>query len=169
RDIPKPVIARVNGFALGGGHVLHVLCDLSIAADTAIFGQVGPAMGSVDPGYGTAYLARLVGEKKAREIWYLCRRYSAVEAKDMGLVNEVVPADQLDAEVDKWCQEIMAKSPTALAIAKRSFNADTEHIRGLGILGFQSVKAYYESEESKEGVTAFQEKRKPDFRKYQPR
>lgn len=169
RDIPKPVIARVNGYAIGGGHVLHVLCDLSIASEDAILGQVGPAMGSVDPGFGTAYLARVVGEKKAREIWYLCRRYSAKEALDMGLVNAVVPHDQLDAEVDKWCAEIMAKSPTAMAIAKRSFNADSENIRGIGILGFQSVKAYYESEESKEGVTAFQEKRKPDFRKYQPR
>lgn len=169
RDIPKPVIARVNGYAIGGGHVLHVLCDLSIASEDAILGQVGPAMGSVDPGFGTAYLARVVGEKKAREIWYLCRRYSAKEALDMGLVNAVVPHDQLDAEVDKWCAEIMAKSPTAMAIAKRSFNADSENIRGIGILGFQSVKAYYESEESKEGVTAFQEKRQPDFRKYQPR
>lgn len=169
RDIPKPVIARINGYAIGGGHVLHVLCDLSIASEDAILGQVGPAMGSVDPGYGTAYLARVVGEKKAREIWYLCRRYSAKEALDMGLVNAVVPHDQLDAEVDKWCEEIMAKSPTAMAIAKRSFNADSENIRGIGILGFQSVKAYYESDESKEGVTAFQEKRKPDFRKYQPR
>jgi 2-ketocyclohexanecarboxyl-CoA hydrolase len=169
RDIPKPVIARVNGYAIGGGHVLHILCDLTIASDNAIFGQVGPGMGSVDPGYGTAYMARLVGEKKAREIWYLCRRYSAQEAMDMGLVNKVVPFDKLDEEVDIWCQEIMAKSPTALAIAKRSFNADTEHIRGLGVLGFQSVKAYYETEESKEGVNAFREKRKPDFRKYQPR
>jgi 2-ketocyclohexanecarboxyl-CoA hydrolase len=169
RDIPKPVIARINGYAIGGGHVLHVLCDLSIASEDAILGQVGPAMGSVDPGFGTAYLARVVGEKKAREIWYLCRRYSAKEALDMGLVNAVVPHDQLDAEVDKWCAEIMAKSPTAMAIAKRSFNADSENIRGIGILGFQSVKAYYESAESKEGVTAFQEKRQPDFRKYQPR
>ncbi len=169
RDIPKPVIARVNGYAIGGGHVLHILCDLTIASDNAIFGQVGPGMGSVDPGYGTAYMARLVGEKKAREIWYLCRRYSAQEAMDMGLVNKVVPFDKLDQEVDIWCREIMAKSPTALAIAKRSFNADTEHIRGLGVLGFQSVKAYYETEESKEGVNAFREKRKPDFRKYQPR
>jgi 2-ketocyclohexanecarboxyl-CoA hydrolase len=169
RDVPKPVIARVNGYAIGGGHVLHVLCDLSIASETAIFGQVGPSMGSVDPGFGTAYLARVVGEKKAREIWYMCRRYSAQEALEMGLVNAVVPADKLDAEVDAWCQEIMAKSPTALAIAKRSFNADSEQIRGIGILGFQSLKAYYESEESQEGVRAFQEKRKPDFRKYAPR
>jgi 2-ketocyclohexanecarboxyl-CoA hydrolase len=169
RDIPKPVIARVNGYAIGGGHVFHVLCDLTIASDNAIFGQVGPAMGSVDPGFGTAYLARLVGEKKAREIWYLCRRYSAQEALEMGLVNAVVPFDKLDEEVDAWCQEIMAKSPTALAIAKRSFNAETEHIRGLGVLGFQSVKAYYETAESKEGVAAFREKRKPDFRKFQPR
>ena len=166
RDIPKPVIARVNGYAIGGGHVFHVLCDLTIASDNAIFGQVGPAMGSVDPGFGTAYLARLVGEKKAREIWYMCRRYSAQEAKEMGLVNAVVPFDKLDEEVDAWCQEIMAKSPTALAIAKRSFNADTEHIRGLGVLGFQALKGYYETEESKEGGRAFQERRKPEFRKY---
>lgn len=169
RDIPKPVIARVNGYAIGGGHVFHVLCDLTIASENAIFGQVGPAMGSVDPGFGTAYLARLVGEKKAREIWYMCRRYSAQEALEMGLVNAVVPFDKLDEEVDAWCQEIMAKSPTALAIAKRSFNAETEHIRGLGVLGFQAVKAYYETAESKEGVAAFREKRKPDFRKFQPR
>src|ERR1700733_15099787 len=123
RDVPKPGIPRGQGYAIGGGNVLATLCDLTIASEQAIFGQVGPKVGSVDPGFGTAYLARIVGEKKAREIWYLCRRYSAAEALAMGMVNAVVPADQLDAEVDKWCAEIRDKSPTALAIAKRSFNA----------------------------------------------
>ncbi len=131
RDVPKPVIARVQGFAIGGGNVLATLCDLTIASEKAVFGQVGPKVGSVDPGFGTAYLSRLVGEKRAREIWYLCRRYSAKEALDMGLVNAVVPHDKLDEEVDKWCAEIRERSPTAIAIAKRSFNADTEHLRGL--------------------------------------
>ncbi|MHA1538146.1 MAG: enoyl-CoA hydratase-related protein [Alphaproteobacteria bacterium] len=166
RDVPKPVIARVQGFAIGGGNVLAAICDLTIASENAVFGQVGPKVGSVDPGFGTAYLARLVGEKKAREIWYLCRRYSAQEALAMGLCNTVVAPDQLDAEVDTWCAEILEKSPTALAIAKRSFNADTESIRGIGSLGLQALKLYYETEESKEGVRAFLEKRKPDFRKY---
>src|SRR4051812_38243313 len=128
RNIPKPVIAMVNGFAIGGGHVLHVLCDLSVAADTAIFGQTGPRVGSVDPGFGTAYLARVVGEKKAREIWYLCRQYSAADALAMGLVNKVVPAAALRGEVEQWCAELLAKSPTALKLAKASFNADTDHI-----------------------------------------
>jgi 2-ketocyclohexanecarboxyl-CoA hydrolase len=166
RDVPKPIIARVQGYAIGGGNVLATLCDLTIASDKAIFGQVGPKMGSVDPGWGTAYLARIVGEKKAREIWYLCRRYSAQEALAMGLVNTVVPHDQLDAEVEKWCDEIVEKSPTAIAIAKRSFNADSESIRGIGAFGLQALKLYYDSAESREGVKAFQEKRKPDFRKY---
>src|SRR2546426_3383938 len=164
RAIPKPVIAMVNGYAIGGGHVLHVLCDLTIAADTAVFGQTGPRVGSVDPGFGTAYLARVVGEKKAREIWYMCRRYSAQEALAMGLCNVVVPHDQLDAEVAKWCEELMEKSPTALAIAKRSFNADSENIRGIGALGMQALALYYQTEESKEGGNAFREKRKADFR-----
>src|SRR5215471_19353528 len=164
RAIPKPVIAMVNGYAIGGGHVLHVLCDLTIAADTARFGQVGPRVGSVDPGFGTAYLARLVGEKKAREIWYLCRRYSAREAYDMGLVNAVVPPERLDEEVARWCTEIKERSPTALAIAKRSFNADTEQLRGLSALGFEAVALYYGTEESKEGGRAFREKRPPKFR-----
>ena len=146
--------------------MLATLCDLTIASDKAVFGQVGPKVGSVDPGFGTAYLARLVGEKRAREIWYLCRRYSAQEAFAMGLVNVVVPADKLDEEVDKWCAEIRDKSPTALAIAKRSFNADSENIRGIGALGFQALALYYQSEESKEGVRAFNEKRKPQFRKF---
>jgi 2-ketocyclohexanecarboxyl-CoA hydrolase len=166
RDAPKPVIARVQGYAIGGGNVLCTLCDLTIASDRAVFGQVGPKVGSVDPGYGTALLARVVGEKKAREMWYLCRRYTAAEALAMGLVNTVVPADQLDAEVDKWCAEIMEKSPTALAIAKRSFNMDTAHQSGIAGMGLYALKLYYDTEESREGVRAFQEKRKPDFRRH---
>lgn len=166
REAPKPVIARVNGYAIGGGNVLVTLCDLAIAAESAQLGQVGPKVGSVDPGWGTAYLSRVVGEKRAREIWYLCRRYTAQEALAMGLVNAVAPDDQLDAEVHKWCDEILEKSPTAIAIAKRSFNSDSENIRGIGNQGFQSLKLYYETEESKEGVRAFMEKRKPEFRKY---
>jgi 2-ketocyclohexanecarboxyl-CoA hydrolase len=165
RDIPKPVIARVQGFAIGGGNVLAALCDLTIAADTAQFGQVGPKVGSVDPGFGTAYLARIVGEKRAREMWYLCRRYTAAQALDMGLVNIVVPPDRLDAEVAAWCAELATRSPTALAIAKRSFNADTEHQRGISALGFEAVALYYGTEESKEGGRAFREKRPPEFRK----
>jgi len=160
------VIARVQGFAIGGGNVLATLCDLTIASEKAVFGQVGPKVGSVDPGWGTAYLAAVVGEKKAREIWYLCRRYSAAEALQMGLCNVVVPHDRLDAEVDAWGQEIVAKSPTALAIAKRSFNASTDHIRGIGSLGLQALSLYYNTPESKEGVSAFLEKRKPDFRQF---
>ena len=167
RDVPKPVIARVQGYAIGGGNVLATLCDLTIASDKAIFGQVGPKMGSVDPGFGTAYLARVVGEKKAREIWYLCRRYTAAEALAMGLVNTVVPHDDLDAEIARWCAEIMERSPTAIAIAKRSFNADTDNIRGISGMGMQALTMYYASAESKEGVAAFNEKRKPDFRKHQ--
>jgi len=132
----------------------------------AIFGQVGPKVGSVDPGWGTAYLTRVVGEKKAREIWYLCRRYSAQEALQMGLCNCVVPHEQLDAEVGRWCQEILEKSPTAITIAKRSINADSESIRGIGHLGVQAVSLYYQTEESKEGVRAFLEKRPPEFRKF---
>ena len=164
RDVPKPVIARVQGFAIGGGNVLATLCDLTIASEKAVFGQVGPKVGSVDPGFGTAYLARIVGEKRAREIWYLCRRYTAKEALEMGLVNAVVPHDQLDDEVNRWCAELVERSPTAIAIAKRSFNADTEHQRGIGALGFEAVALYYGTEESKEGGRAFREKRKPKFR-----
>ncbi len=165
RDVPKPVIAKVRGYAIGGGNVLATLCDLTIAGEGAIFGQVGPKMGSVDPGWGTAYLARVVGEKKAREIWYLCRRYSGEEAVAMGLANKVVPDDELDAEVDRWCAELMERSPTAIAIAKRSINADSENIRGIGQLGMTSLKLYYQTDESKEGVAALSEKRKPEFRK----
>ena len=166
RDVPKPVIARVQGYAIGGGNVLAVLCDLTIAADTAQFGQVGPKVGSVDPGFGTAYLAQVVGEKKAREIWYLCRRYTAEQAVEMGLANMVVPADQLDAEVDRWCAEILERSPTAIAIAKRSFNAATDNLRGISSLGMQALALYYDTDESREGVKAFMEKRKPKFRKF---
>jgi 2-ketocyclohexanecarboxyl-CoA hydrolase len=165
RDVPVPVIARVQGFAIGGGNVLATLCDFTIASENAVFGQVGPKVGSVDPGWGTAYLARVVGEKKARELWYLCRRYSAQQALGMGLVNVVVAADELDAEIERWCAEIMERSPTAIAIAKRSFNADTEHIRAIGALGFEALALFYDTEESKEGVAAFREKRQPEFRK----
>lgn len=164
RDVPQPVIAKVRGYAIGGGNVLATICDMTIASDTAVFGQVGPKVGSVDPGFGTAYLARVVGEKKAREMWYMCRRYPAQEAREMGLVNCVVPDADLDAEVRKWCDEIIEHSPTALSIAKRSFNADSENIRGIGALGMQALGLYYQSAESQEGVKAFQEKRKPDFR-----
>jgi 2-ketocyclohexanecarboxyl-CoA hydrolase len=166
RDIPKPVIAAVNGYAIGGGHVLHVICDLTIAADTARFGQVGPRVGSVDPGFGTAYLTRLVGEKKAREIWYLCRQYSAQQALEMGLVNKVVPAAELMDEARAWAREMLAMSPTALRIAKASFNAETDHIKGIGALGMTALGLYYGTEESMEGRNAFMERRKPVFSKY---
>ena len=166
RDLRKVSIARVQGFAIGGGNVFATLCDLTIASDKAVFGQVGPKVGSVDPGWGTALLARHVGEKKAREIWFLCRRYTALEARDMGLVNKVVPPEQLDAEVESWAADINQMSPTALTIAKRSFNADSESIRGISFMGVQAVKHYYMSEESKEGVRAFNERRKPDFKKF---
>jgi 2-ketocyclohexanecarboxyl-CoA hydrolase len=164
RDIRKPVIAKVHGYAIGGGNVLATLCDLTIASEDAVFGQVGPRVGSVDPGWGTAYLARVVGEKRAREIWFLCRRYTAAEAFQMGLVNKVVAKDRLDAEVEEWCREILALSPTAIAIAKRSFNADSENIRAIGASGFESLALYYQTAEAKEGVNAFLEKRKPKFR-----
>ena len=166
RDIPKPTIAAVNGWAIGGGNVLQVVCDLSIAAEHARFGQVGPRVGSVDPGYGTAYLARVVGEKKAREIWYLCRQYSAAEALAMGLVNAVVPADRLLEEARAWAREMLALSPTALKIAKASFNADTDHIRGIGGLGMSALALYYGTEEALEGKNAFLERRKPDFGRF---
>jgi 2-ketocyclohexanecarboxyl-CoA hydrolase len=166
RDAPKPVIARVQGYAIGGGNVLCTVCDLTIASERAVFGQVGPRVGSVDPGYGTALLARAVGEKKAREMWYLCRRYSAAEALAMGLVNAVVPHEQLDAEVERWCDEIDGKSPTAIAIAKRSFNMDTAHQAGIAGMGLMALKLYYDTDESREGVRAFNEKRAPDFRRH---
>lgn len=166
RDVPKPVIARVNGYAIGGGNVLATICDLTIAAESAQFGQVGPKVGSVDPGFGTAYLARVVGEKRAREIWYLNKRYTAAEALAWGLVNAVVPMADLDAEVDRWVAELMDRSPTALALAKVSFNADSENIRGISALGMRALSLYYDTDESKEGGVAFREKREPDFRKF---
>ncbi|MBI4693954.1 MAG: enoyl-CoA hydratase/isomerase family protein [Gammaproteobacteria bacterium] len=166
RDVPKPVIAKVRGYAIGGGNVFCTICDLTIASENAIFGQVGPKMGSVDPGFGTAYLARVVGEKKAREMWYLCKRYSAQEALAMGLVNAVVPDAELDAEVQRWCEELNKRSPTAIALAKKSFNADSESIRGVGQLAMQAMRLYYFTEESQEGVKALNEKREPDFMKF---
>ena len=165
REARVPVIARVQGYAIGGGNVLATLCDMTIASEKAVFGQVGPKVGSVDPGWGTAYLSRIVGEKKAREIWYMCRRYTAQEALQMGLVNAVVPHDQLDATVDAWCAELLERSPTALALAKRSFNADSDNIRGIGNMGLQALALYYQSDEAKEGTQAYLEKRKPEFRK----
>jgi 2-ketocyclohexanecarboxyl-CoA hydrolase len=166
RDIPKPVIARVNGFAIGGGNVLATLCDLTIAADTAQFGQVGPKVGSFDAGWGTAFLARHVGDKRAREMWYLNERYSAREALDMGLVNKVVPMAELDAAVNDWTDKLAQRSPTALAFLKRSFNADSDAIRGISNMALHAVKLYYATPESKEGVNAFNEKRAPDFHKF---
>jgi len=163
REVPKPVIAAVNGFAIGGGHVLHVLCDITIAADTARFGQTGPRVGSFDAGYGTAYLARVVGEKRAREIWMLCRQYDAETAERWGLVNKVVPAADLRAEVRSWADEILALSPTALRFVKQSFNTDTEHLAGVGQLAFSGLELFVGSDEAREGVTAFRDKRKPDF------
>src|SRR5262245_28720537 len=166
RHLPKPVIAMVNGFAIGGGHVLHVLCDLSIAADTAIFGQTGPRVGSVDAGHGTGMLARLVGEKKAREIWYLCRQYTAAEALAMGLVNKVVPLKDLRAEVEQWCRELLEKSPTALALAKQSFNIDSEQRAGVAQFAGTALNLYYQTEEAMEGRNAFVEKRPVNFAKF---
>lgn len=166
RDVPKPVIARVQGYAIGGGNVLALLCDLTIASERAIFGQVGPKVGSVDPGWGTTFLSRVVGEKKAREIWYLCKHYSAEEALAMGLCNKVVPHGELDTEVNNWCSEILEKSYTAIAIAKRSFNAGSEFIRGINALGLQAVSLYYQTPESQEGMKSFLEKRRPNFRKH---
>jgi len=169
REIPKPVIAAVNGYAIGGGHVLHVLCDLTIAADTARFGQTGPRVGSFDAGFGSSYLARVVGEKRAREIWFLCRQYDAQTAERWGLVNRVVPAAELRAEVRRWADEILALSPTALRFLKQSFNADTEHLAGVGQLAFSGLGAFLESDEAQEGVRAFAEKRPPDFSPYRGR
>jgi 2-ketocyclohexanecarboxyl-CoA hydrolase len=166
RHIPKPVIAMVNGFAIGGGHVLHLLCDLSIAADTAVFGQTGPRVGSVDAGHGTGLLARVVGEKKAREIWYLCRQYTAAEALAMGLVNKVVPLQNLKDEVEQWCRELLDKSPTALALAKQSFNIDSEQRAGGAQFAHTALNLYYQTEEAMEGRNAFVEKRPVNFGKF---
>ncbi|HEX7057662.1 MAG TPA: 1,4-dihydroxy-2-naphthoyl-CoA synthase [Bacilli bacterium] len=166
RTIPKPVIAMVAGYAIGGGHVLHIICDLTIAADNAKFGQTGPKVGSFDAGYGAGYLARIVGHKKAREIWYLCRQYSAQEALQMGLVNAVVPLAQLEEETLKWCAEILEKSPTALRFLKASFNADTDGLAGMQQFGGDATLLFYTTDEAKEGRDAFKEKRKPDFKKF---
>lgn len=166
RTIPKPVIARVNGFAIGGGNVFQVVCDFSIASDKAQFGQAGPKVGSFDPGFGTAELTRLVGMKRAKEIWYLCRRYTAAEALEMGLINAVVPHEKLDEEVDKWCQELLEKSPTALKMLKYAFHAETDGVPGITNLGVGGLSLYYGTDESAEGKNAFMEKRKPEFRKY---
>ena len=166
RDIPKPMIAAVNGLAIGGGHVLHVLCDLSIAAEHARFGQAGPRVGSFDAGFGSAFLARVVGEKRAREIWYLCRQYDAETAQRWGLVNEVVPADQLLPEATRWAAQIAEMSPTAIRFLKQSFNADTDHQAGLSNLAMSALDVFGETDEAKEGAAAFAEKRKPDFAKH---
>jgi 2-ketocyclohexanecarboxyl-CoA hydrolase len=163
------VIAAVNGYAIGGGHVLHVLCDLTLAADTATFGQVGPRVGSFDAGFGSAYLARVVGEKRAREIWFLCRRYDAETAERWGLANRVVPADELRAEVRRYADEIMSLSPTALRFLKQSFNADSEHMAGIGQLAFSGLGLFLDSDEAQEGVRAFEEKRAPDFSSHRAR
>ncbi len=163
RAIPKPVIAAVNGFAIGGGHVLHVLCDLSIASETAKFGQVGPRVGSFDAGFGTAYLARVVGEKRAREIWFLCEQYDAATAERWGLVNKVVAPNQLISSAREWAKKVASLSPTALKTLKHSFNADSDHIGGIQSLAFDVLDLYTDTEESKEGGKAFTEKRSPDF------
>ncbi|RDW18739.1 1,4-dihydroxy-2-naphthoyl-CoA synthase [Oceanobacillus arenosus] len=166
RTIPKPVIAMVNGYAIGGGHVLHVVCDLTIASDNAIFGQTGPKVGSFDAGYGAGYLARMVGHKRAREIWYLCRQYNAEEAYEMGMVNKVVPFEQLEEETLQWCEEILEKSPMALRFLKASFNADTDGLAGLQQFGGDATLLYYTTDEAKEGRDAFKEKRKPNFKQF---
>lgn len=166
RTIPKPVVAMVAGYAIGGGHVLHVVCDLTIAADNARFGQTGPKVGSFDGGLGSSYLARIVGQKKAREIWYLCRQYDAQQALDMGLVNTVVPLDQLEEETLKWCREMLQHSPLALRCLKSALNADCDGQMGLLDLAGNATLLYYMSEEGKEGKNAFVEKRKPNFSKF---
>ncbi|MDZ4403568.1 1,4-dihydroxy-2-naphthoyl-CoA synthase [Prosthecobacter sp.] len=166
RTIPKPVVAMVAGYAIGGGHVLHVVCDLTIAADNARFGQTGPKVGSFDGGLGSSYLARIVGQKKAREIWYLCRQYDAKQAQEMGLVNTVVPLDQLEEETLKWCREMLQHSPLALRCLKSALNADCDGQMGLLDLAGNATLLYYMSEEGKEGKNAFIEKRKPDFSKF---
>ena len=166
RTMPKPVIALVAGYAIGGGHVLHVVCDLTLAADNAVFGQTGPIVGSFDGGFGASYLARLVGQKKAREIWYLCRQYSADEALEMGLVNKVVPVEELEVEGWQWAQDILDKSPLAIRILKSAFNCDVDGQTGLQQLAGNATLLYYMTEEGQEGKDAYLEKRKPDFRKY---
>jgi naphthoate synthase len=169
RRTPKPVIAMVAGYAIGGGHVLHVVCDLTIAADNARFGQTGPKVGSFDGGYGAGLLARMVGQKKAREIWYLCEQYDAQEALSMGLVNKVVPLDELEAETVRWAQRILEMSPLALRLLKASFNADTDGLAGVQQLAGDATLLYYLSEEAQEGRNAYVEKRKPRFDKFPKR
>lgn len=166
RTCPKPVIAMVAGYAIGGGHVLQVMCDLTIAADNAIFGQTGPKVGSFDGGYGSSYLARIVGQKKAREIWFLCRQYTAQEAMQMGLVNTVVPLERLEGETVQWCREILANSPTAIRCLKAAMNADCDGQAGLQELAGCATMLYYMSDEAQEGKNSFLEKRKPDFAKF---
>ena len=166
RSLPKPVVAMVAGYAIGGGHVLHIVCDLTISADNAQYGQTGPKVGSFDGGLGSSYLARIVGQKKAREIWYLCRQYDAQEALEMGLVNTVVPLDDLENETVKWCREMLAHSPLALRCLKSAMNADCDGQMGLLDLAGNATLLYYMSEEAKEGKQAFIEKRKPDFGKF---
>lgn len=165
RSLPKPVIAMVNGYAIGGGHVLHVVCDLSIASENAIFGQTGPKVGSFDGGFGSSYLARIVGQKKAREIWFLCRQYSAKEALEMGLVNKVVPFDQLEDEVVDWCQTILLRSPMAIRMIKAGLNAELDGQAGIQELAGNATLLYYLTDEAQEGSRAFLEKRAPDFSK----
>ena len=166
RRLPKPVIAMVNGYAIGGGHVLHVVCDLSIASENAIFGQTGPKVGSFDAGFGASYLARIVGQKKAREIWFLCRQYSAVEAERMGLVNKVVPFDRLEDECIDWAETMIERSPLALRMMKAGFNAELDGQAGIQELAGDATMLYYTLDEAQEGGKAFLEKRKPDFDKY---
>jgi naphthoate synthase len=166
RSIPKPVVAMVAGWAIGGGHVLHVVCDLTVAAENARFGQTGPNVGSFDGGFGASYLARIVGQKKAREIWFLCDQYDAQEALDMGLVNKVVPLDKLEETTVAWCHKILQKSPLALRMLKSSFNAELDGQAGIQELAGNATLLYYLSEEAKEGKNAFLEKRQPDFSKF---
>lgn len=166
RSIPKPVIALVAGYAIGGGHVLHVVCDLTIAADNAIFGQTGPKVGSFDGGFGASYLARIVGQKKAREIWYLCKQYHAEEALEMGLVNKVVPVEKLEEEGVAWAKQILEHSPMALRVLKSAFNAELDGQAGIQELAGNATLLYYMSDEAQEGKKAYLEKRKPDFKKF---
>jgi len=166
RTLPKPVIAMVAGYAIGGGHVLHLVCDLTVAAENAVFGQTGPKVGSFDGGYGATYMARIVGHKKAREIWYLCEQYSAREALDMGLVNKVVPLADLEDATVAWCRKILANSPLAIRCLKSAFNADTDGLAGLQELAGNATLLFYMTEEGQEGRNAFLEKRAPDFGRY---
>ena len=166
RSIPKPVIALVAGYAIGGGHVLHVICDLTLAADNAVFGQTGPKVGSFDGGFGASYLARMVGQKRAREIWYLCRQYNADEAFQMGMVNKVVPVEELENEGVQWAREVLQMSPLAIRLLKSAFNAELDGQAGIQELAGNSTLLYYMSEEAQEGRNAYVEKRKPDFSKF---